>query len=255
VVEEYLEDGFRPSRRPPTPRPEPEEPVRKPDGVTVTRTVNVTPPPAQTVDVERAEEPEPARRKPVTQTLHGMRVLDDLKTAPEGAVQGYSVEVPEILSLSDALAEIETSQNAGEVTDVVHRYALQFFDFVIMMRYRRGRFELAGASTRGWAWPLDELPRQVMGYDQLPESVRKVGQPHLGPVEEDGTIAEIIRKVGRPIPANGMLMPISLKGRAIVMIYGDNGDRATAFDEVHDLFHATWVATNTLLSLLEDRRK
>jgi hypothetical protein len=255
VVEEYLEDGFRPPRRQPTPRPEPREPARKPDEVTVTRTVKVTPQPAEPVKVEKAEEPEPPRRKPVTQTLHGMKVLDDLKAAPEGAVQGYSVEVPEILSLSDALAEIETSESAGEITDVVHRYALQFFDFVIMMRYRRGRFELAGASTRGWAWPLDKLPKQVMGYDQLPESVRKVGQPHLGPVDGDGTIAEIIEKVGRPIPANGMLMPISLKGRAIVMIYGDNGERATSFDEVHDLFHATWVATNTLLSLLEERKK
>ncbi|MBW2260430.1 MAG: hypothetical protein JRG91_00535 [Deltaproteobacteria bacterium] len=259
VVEEYLEDGYRPPPRVPRSRsaPEPARPAKKQADVKVTRTVNVTPQPSEPVKVDRAEEP--ARRKPrrkvETKTLHGMAVLDELGSAPDGAVQGYSVEVSEIMSLSDVLAEIETSDGAGGITDVVHRYALQFFDFVLMMRYRRGSFELAGVSSRGWAWPLDRLPTRIMGYDQLPESVRKVGQPHLGPVDEDGKIAEVIRAVGRSLPANGMLMPISLKGRTIVMIYGDNGERSTAFDEINDLFHATWVATNTLLGLLEERRR
>ena len=262
VVQEYLEDDFTPPRRAGKPRlqvrpePVPEPAAPKAEDVRVTRTVAVTPQPTEPVRVETPrEEPPPERPKPETKTLHGMAVLDGIRSAPEGAVQGYSVDVPEILSLSEVLAEIEESESAAEVTDVVHRYALQFFDFVLMMRYRRGRFELAGVSSRGWSWPLDRLPTQIMGYDQLPESVRKVGQPHLGPVDEDGKIAEVIRAVGRPLPANGMLMPISLKGRAIVLLYGDNGERATSFDEVHDLFHATWVATNTLLALLEERRK
>ncbi len=254
VVDEYLEDGYRPPPRLPTPRP---ETARTPADVTVTRTVNVTPRPSEAVTVDRAKEPEAHERgrKERTKTLPGVAILEGLGTALDGAVQGYAVEVPEIMSLSDALAEIETSGSAAEITDVVHRYALQFFDFVLMMRYRRGSFELSGVSSRGWSWPLDRLPKQIMGYDQLPESVRKVGQPHLGPVEEAGKIAEVVKAVGRPMPANGMLMPISLKGRAIVLIYGDNGGRSTAFDEVHDLFHATWVATNTLLALLEERRR
>lgn len=233
------------------------------DEVKVTRTVALTPEPGEPVKPDRSPEPvegppeqEPARQgRPSMKTLPGVAVVEGMAEARDGEVQGYSVEVPELKSLSEVLVEIEEAEKAGDITDAVHNYALQFFDFILMLKYRRGRFELAAASSRGWAWPLEKLPSQVMGYDQIPETIRKMGQPFLGPVDPDGAIAGIIRAVGRPLPANGMLMPISVKGRAIVILYGDNAERATTFEEVHDLFHSTWVATNCLLALLEERRR
>jgi hypothetical protein len=240
VLDDYLESDVRPPPR-----------IRAERLTTPSRIEGPRPEP-----VEGPQEQEPAGQgRPSMKTLPGVAVVEGIAEAKDGVVQGYSVEVPELKSLSEVLVEIEEAEKAGDITDAVHNYALQFFDFILMLKYRRGRFELAAASSRGWAWPLEKLPSELMGYDQLPETIRKMGQPFLGPVDPDGAIAGIIRAVGRPLPANGMLMPISVKGRAIVILYGDNAGRATTFEEVHDLFHSTWVATNCLLALLEERRR
>ncbi len=231
------------------------------DQFLVGRTISVgTVPEAQTHFIEKHSDDmgRDARRrsKPSRQelgTLPGIK-LEDLGVLMRPPIQGYAVDVPELVSLQEILLAVEGAAKANDVIDVLHRYALQFFDFVMLMRYRKGRFEVTALSSRGWAWPVQELADRFMGYDQLPDTIRKLGQPHLGPVIADSRIAAFLGAIGRPLPANAIMMPITLKGRAIVVIYGDNGNNPVAFDEAHDLFHATWVATNSLLGLLDQKR-
>jgi hypothetical protein len=274
VMDDYLEQ--RPQPPPPVSEPEAEgapdaaaeTPAEEPEAVldappareslSVGRTISLagTAVP-ETSSVERPDpDAPPRRRRPEraeSKTLPGVR-LEELGSSSPAPVQGYPVEVPHLASLPEVLAAIEGASRAGDIIDVLHGYALQFFDFVLMLRYRRGRFEVSALSSRGWAWPVEELPDRFMGYDQLPDTIRKLGQPHLGPVPSDSKIAAFLAAIGRPIPPNALMMPVSLKGRVIVVIHGDNGESRVAYDDAHDLFHATWVATNSLLALLEQSR-
>ena len=185
----------------------------------------------------------------------GAAVMEAIRKSPAEVVPGYPVEVDRLLSLPEVLEAIETTDRASDITDVVQRFALQYFDVVLVLRYRKGRFEVSAACSRGWAWPVEKLPVRVMGYDQLPETIRKMGQPYLGPLETGGRMAEILASLGRPLSPSAIMFPIAIKGRAVVVIYGDNGERPCSFEEVNDLFHATWVATNRLLALLEERKR
>lgn len=265
VVEEYLEGDL--SSPPPVKAPQVQEeqahqePSPSGEGLRADRTIAVGEASAgDTRFVEKHVQADgsgagPAQkrtRRPAMKTLPGVR-LQDLAEG-EATLQGYSVEVPELVSLPEVLQAIEGASRAAEIIDVLHRYALQFFDLVMVLMYKRGRFEVTALSSRGWAWPVNQLPDRFMGYDQLPDTIQKLGQPHLGPVEPEGKIAGFLQTIGRPVPPRAILMPVTLKGRAIVVIYGDNGNKPVAFDEAHDLFHATWVATNSLMDLLKQSR-
>jgi hypothetical protein len=259
VIDDYLSnDGGSPSPARPAPGGAPRG--RAGGDVRVVRTVSASP------DRQVSEPIVPEERTTLPTADPGARsgrktvpgapsVIDAIRKAPRPAVPGYAVEVDEPLGLSSVLQTIERSEKASEITDAVQRFALQFFDFVLVMRYRKGRFEITSVSSRGWAWPVDRLPVRLMGYDQLPGSIRKLGQPYLGPVEEGGRTAEILSACGRPLPPSAIMFPITIKGRAVVVIYGDNGTRPSSFEEVNDLFHATWVATNRIVELLEERMK
>ncbi|MFH1434373.1 MAG: hypothetical protein ABIJ56_01530 [Pseudomonadota bacterium] len=169
--------------------------------------------------------------------------------------RGFPIPMMGILTMSEVLGKIEKASSANEVIDAIHDFATQFFGFVMMFRYRKGRFELSMASARGWGYAVDEMSARHMVSSSLPESIVKFARPCIFPVPDGHVFEKVLTGCGRTDVAGLTLIPISVKERVIVLICGEREGGDTKFDEISDLFHAAWMASNKLLGFIIDRKK
>jgi len=170
-------------------------------------------------------------------------------------IQGFPIPMMGMLTMSEVLAKVEAASGASEVIDVIHDFATQFFDFVMMFRYRRGRFELAMASSRGWGYRVEEFSLRHLYSANLPEALMRFARPCLFVVPEGHPIGKILEDCGRSAPPNSVLVPLSVQDRVIVVIYGDCGKAEAKLDDVKDLMHSSWMASNKLLSFIVEKKK
>jgi hypothetical protein len=170
-------------------------------------------------------------------------------------IQGFPIPIMGMLTMSEVLAKVEDAGGASEVIDAIHEYATQFFDFVMLFRYRKGRFELSTASSRGWGYKVEEFSQRHLYSAGLPESIMKFAKPCTFLVPEGHPIEKMIIETGRSVPPNAILIPISVQDRVVVVIYGDNEKMEVKFDDVKDLFHTAWMASRKLLSFIIEKRK
>jgi hypothetical protein len=171
------------------------------------------------------------------------------------AVRGYPIPILGMLTLNEVLVKVKSAENATEVTDAVYEFATQFFDFIMMFRYRKGRFELAMASSRGWGFTVEDLSVRHLYSANLPETLITYARPCLFNVPEGHPVEKMLEECGRNVPPNALFMPISVQERVVVFFYGDNGKQETGLDEVRDLFHAAWAASHKLLSFIAEKKR
>jgi hypothetical protein len=170
-------------------------------------------------------------------------------------IQGFPIPMMGMLTMPEVLSRVEAAASASEVIDVVHDFATQFFDFVMMFRYRRGRFELTMASSRGWGYRVEEFSLKHLYSANFPEALMKFARPCLFVVPEGHPAGKILEECGRPMPPNCVLVPLSVQDRVVVIIYGDCGRVEAKLDDVKDLMHSSWLASNKLLSFIIEKKK
>jgi hypothetical protein len=171
------------------------------------------------------------------------------------SVRGYPIPILGLLALNEVLVKVKSAETATEVTDAVYEFASQFFDFIMMFRYRKGRFELAMASSRGWGFTVEDMPVRHLYSANLPETLITYARPCVFQVPEGHPIEKMLAACGRSVPPNALFMPISVQERVVVFFYGDNARQETGLDEVRDLFHAAWAASHKLLSFIAERKR
>ena len=170
-------------------------------------------------------------------------------------IRGFPVPMMGMLTMSEVLWKIEKAAKASEVIDAIHDYATQFFEFVMMFRYRKGRFELSMASSRGWGYEVGEMSARYTHSSGLPESIVKFARPCIYQVPDGHVFEKVLTDCGRTGGVSLTLIPVSVKERVIVLICGERESGETKFDDISDLFHTAWMASNKLLSFIADRRK
>ncbi len=169
--------------------------------------------------------------------------------------RGFPVPMMGMLTMSEVLRKIERASNATEVIDAIHDYATQFFAFVMMFRYRKGRFELSRSSARGWGFSVDEMSVRHMYSSSLPESIIKFARPCIYPVPEGHVFEKVLTACDRTGVDSLTLIPVSVKERVVVLVCGEKESGETKFDDISDLFHTAWMASNKLLSFIIDRKR
>lgn len=170
-------------------------------------------------------------------------------------ISGYPIPIMGMLTMNEILSKMEDAGGATAVIDAVHGYATQFFEFVMMFRYRKGRFELSVASSKGWGYGVEGLTHRYLYSANLPESIVKFSRPCTFMIPEGHPFEKILSECGRGAPPDSILIPISVQNRVVVVIYGDNGRDEVKFDDIKDLFHTAWMASSKLLSFVIEKRK
>jgi hypothetical protein len=68
-------------------------------------------------------------------------------------------------------------------------------------------------------------------------------------------MADLLREMFAELPYNALLLPITVGSRVVAVLYGDNREAATPFDNVRELFHLAWAAGTRLGDLVRRRRR
>jgi hypothetical protein len=85
--------------------------------------------------------------------------------------------------------------------------------------------------------------------------VRNASQPLLARVEPDGPLGDLLRELFGGTPYNGLFLPITVGPRVVAVMYGDNRDEVTTFENVRELFHLAWAAGTRLGDLVRRRHR
>lgn len=228
-----------------------EIPASAPEEVSPPQPEEVSPPQPEEVSRARPDEVPPTQYIEVMERKKSQIVTEEARTT----IQGYPIPIMGMLTMTEVLAKIEAAGGASDVIDAVHDYATQFFDFVMMYRYRKGRFELTMASSKGWGYNTDEFSTKYLYSANLPEPIVSLARPCNIIVEEDHPFGKVLAECGRGLPPSAILIPVSVQNRVVVVIYGDNAEQGVVLDDIKDLFHAAWMASNKLLSFIIEKKK
>lgn len=172
------------------------------------------------------------------------------------AVEAMLQPSPAAAPRGDLVARIQKLDTLGTPTEVL-RYSFQLFSaaFRVGMLFdtttRTPRLRDAfGVRTGAAGFRGRELPEDV-----IPSPVRNAAQPLLAPLAPEGALADQLAELFGDVPANALFLPVSVGSRVVAVLYGDNRESATSFDDVRDLFHLAWAAGTRLGDLVRRRRR
>jgi hypothetical protein len=229
---------------------------RRPTGVYLkTPAIETSARPLQEPPQKEEDAPEPPVQSRDAAEIGRAAVIDTAGLEIRPGIHGYPIPVMGMLTTAEVLAKIENAAGAGEVIDTIHDYAMQFFEFVMVLRYRKGRFELSLASSKEWGFKAEEISIRHLYSAQLPESLIKLARPCNFTVTEDNPLMKMLAECGRGAPRGSILVPLNVQNRVVAVLYGDNGEAETKLDDLKDLFHAAWMASNKLLSFIIEKKK
>ncbi len=157
---------------------------------------------------------------------------------------------PRTPDLLDRVAHIDRIDRPYEVL----RYAFYLFssafrcglliDAMHDLRIREAFGAVDAAALRGRVIAPGVLPRVVLG----------AAQPLLVPIDPADDVAGLLMDAFGSPPHNALFLPVVVGRRVVAVLYGDNRDAPTSFEQVRDLFHVAWVAGERLARLARERR-
>jgi len=89
----------------------------------------------------------------------------------------------------------------------------------------------------------------------LPQVVHGAAQPLLTRIEENTPLAAFVTELFGGLPRNALFLPVVVGHRVVAILYGDNRDATTSFEQVRDFFHLAWAAGERLAKLARERRR
>lgn len=209
------EESRRPSSLPP-PQPVGETrsaPVVAPEPVAR----EIEPPRESAVPQPAPASEEPPRSDPGSETARALRRLRGPLTA------------------SQAVKLLEQAGHRDEILEVFFAFARQFFDyaalFVVHDDVADGR-DAFGSGASAPAVQRMAVPLEVPGTFG---SVRRSLAPHVGRLESSELDRLVLRDLGRRADATALVMPVAIRGRAVLLFYADRDADAFELSDLPEL--------------------
>jgi hypothetical protein len=155
-------------------------------------------------------------------------------------VESEKSAIPAVpLDLEDAGKQLEQVKNRDEILELAVKFANQVFDYSLLLvvhgTVAQGRYSLEGTKkdrdVEDISIPLDR--------GGMFETVFETRSFHLGPLGITEVEEEALRQMGRKWPKNCAILPVSLRNRVILMIYGDSGDKGVRSGQVSEFVRLT----------------
>ncbi len=131
-----------------------------------------------------------------------------------------------------AQKRLESAGDRDSILDFIMDYAAQIFEFAILLVVQgnnaQGRSAVLG-SRESRRVDLVSIPLDQGGMFQTVFETRAF---HLGPLGTSETEAETLAKMERKWPQNCAILPVTLRHRVILMVYGDSGKEAVQAEHV-----------------------
>jgi hypothetical protein len=166
---------------------------------------------------------------------------------------GPAVAAPPRTALISRIARLDTLGTPSEVL----RYAFQLFSapFRVGILFDTTTPQPQLRDAFGVRTGAQSYRGRTLAVATIPTTVRNASQPILARVEVDGPLAELLAELFGDLPYNALFLPVTVGSRVVAVMYGDNREQATAFENVRELFHLAWAAGTRLAELVRKRRR
>lgn len=148
-------------------------------------------------------------------------------------------ELPEALTLQEAIDRLGKVENRDELSQVVLAFALGYFK-------RAGLFLTRHDTAMGWDGMGGSVNRNGVQSIMLPLNAPSIFKTvydtqafYLGAVPKTQLNDRFLKLMGGEKPNNVFLIPILFKGKVVNILYGDNGDGQNVPFDISDLLILT----------------
>jgi hypothetical protein len=156
--------------------------------------------------------------------------------------------------LPRVLRELKQAQNREQIAQIVLDYANRLMPRVAL-------FFIKSGVVFGWDGRGERLNRAQVSGIMIPlelqsvfKTVHDTGAYFLGPPPDTAINHRFVSAMGGLIPGASLLMPISLFGRVVAILYGDMGPKRELTADVSDLQPVLVESGNALLRLIKESK-
>jgi len=158
--------------------------------------------------------------------------LPSERASDEELAAASSEEAPDTPAAVVALeAEIDAAKNRDEIARLSLRLARRYAANVALFVLSRGTLAGLEAQGPGFTDRIDGIMLPAEG-DALLQQVAATGRPVRGKPPQQGLDVRILRAMGRDGAHELALIPISIRGRVVNVLYADNGDATVGITQL-----------------------
>jgi hypothetical protein len=168
-------------------------------------------------------------------------------SAPPPAPGG---ERQKLISFSEASERLLEAEDRDAILSLLMAFASQAFEFTALFVVQDNAAQGRMATVRGQAPHGIETVAVPLGEPGVFESVYRTQGYHLGPIGEAPSDRRALGALGREVPRGCALIPVVVKNRAVIMLYGDSGAagvRANRIARIAEFGHLVSAAFERLL--------
>ncbi len=142
------------------------------------------------------------------------------------------ISAPPKLSFSRATELLEAAKGRDEILNILFSFASQAFDFTALLLVHGKIAEGRTLVFRGKEPQPAGYVRVPLDQDGMFQNVFETQGFHLGPAGIAQTDVDLLSSLRRDAPKSCAVIPVFLRGRVILMLYGDSGQRGVRANRI-----------------------
>jgi len=151
--------------------------------------------------------------------------------------------------------ELKRAESAKEVLKIWLDFSAQYFEYAAVFTVQG---EMAGGfESRGLGPGSDYVSRIGIPLDfpSVLAEARRLGRFNLAPLGADGMNATLARDLQRDVGRVVFTVPAMLRGRAVALLYGDQGDADVYLEQVGEIVAIAPIIERALARVLVSRKR
>jgi len=151
--------------------------------------------------------------------------------------------------------ELKKAESAKDILKLWLDFSAQFFEYTVVFTIQG---EMAGGLESRGMGPGSEYISRIgipLDYPSVLADARRLGHWNLSPLSSDGLNATLARDLQRDLGRRVFAIPAMLKGRAVALLYGDQGDGDVYLEQVGEIVTIAPVIERALSRVLLSRKR
>ncbi len=153
-----------------------------------------------------------------------------------------------------AKEDLQEASSRDEVVQAFFDFTAQYFEYTAL-------FAVHGDLAQGWNANGPGADRHTVAALEVPLDIpssfattRETGTFWVGQMNAGQEDTRILRELGRPAAHTVLLLPVTVRGRAVLLLYGDHGDENVELEAVGDAIGFAALAAAALERVILQRK-
>jgi hypothetical protein len=151
--------------------------------------------------------------------------------------------------------ELRKAESAKDILKIWLDFSAQYFEYAVIFTIQG---DMAGGLESRGMGPGSEYISRIgipLDFPSVLADARRLGRWNLSPLSSDGLNATLARDLQRDIGRKVFAIPVLLKGRAVALLYGDQGNGDVYLDQVGEVVAIATVIERALGRVLLSRKR